>query len=75
MPDPRARLEAHLGIRLPDGMVEDARMLAEAASARAHAQAATLPAPRDAATTLKEPRDAGGFLAVLESLAEDEAGG
>lgn len=65
MPDPRARLEASLGIRLPDGMVEDARALAEAASARAHA----------AAATLKEPRDAEGFLAVLESLAEDEAGG
>lgn len=64
MTDTRARLEAYLGIRLPDGMVEDAGMLAEAASARAHAAAANLPAPCDAE----------GFLAVLESLAEHGAG-
>lgn len=66
MTDARARLEAYLGIRLPDGMVEDASALAEAASAAAHAAAATL---------LKEPREAEGFLAVLESLAGDEPKG
>lgn len=66
MTDARARLEAYLGIRLPDGMVEDAGALAEAASAAAHAAAATL---------LKEPREAEEFLAVLESLAGDEPKG
>lgn len=64
MTDARARLEAYLGIPLPDGMVEDARALAEAASARAHA----------AAAKLKEPREAEEFLAVLESLAGHGAG-
>lgn len=65
MTDARARLEAYLGIPLPDGMVEDASALAEAASAHARA----------AAAALKEPRDADGFLAVLESLADDRPKG
>ncbi len=59
MTDARDRIEAYLGVRLPDGMVEDAGTLAEAASARARA----------AAAQLKAPRDPGGFLQVLESLA------
>ena len=61
MTDARNRIETLLGLRLPAGMVEDAATLAETAAASAHA----------AAATVQEPRDPGGFLQLLESLAGD----
>ena len=61
----RETIEAYLGMRLPDGTVEDAAALAASAAAGARAAAAKLPAPRDP----------DGFLQVLESLAGDDSQG